>query len=198
MWFCRIARAIRHSLYMHDLEIILKKSIAGKRKYQGQLYDRFSGMVYGICLRYAFDPFEAEDWFQEIFIKVFQSLRSVDKAEALPGWIKRIAINTCIDKVRAKTQEFVSSETLPETDDEKYTELLDRISEEQIVQLINELPEGYRLVFNMSVVDGFSHKEIAEQLEIAESTSRSQLTYAKRLLQQKLLQIGISKYESVI
>ena len=182
---------------MSDLRTILKKSIAGKRRYQELLYDRFSSMVYGVCLRYAKESTLAEDYFQEIFIKVFQQLSKVEEAEALPGWIRQIAVNYCIDKVRAGHSSNLVMDQITESADDSYNELIDRISEEEIVQLINELPSGYRLVFNMSV-DGFSHKEIALQLGIGESTSRSQLTYAKRLLQEKLKKIGIKKYESVI
>ena len=183
---------------MNDLQIIWTKSVAGKRKYQELLYERFSGMVYGICLRYASDQSAAEDLFQDCFVKIYQQLSQVDKAEALPGWIRRLTINQCIDKVRSYKSSIVTSQEVPDAEDDQYTELLDKISEEEIVSLINELPEGYRLVFNMSVVDGFSHKEIAEQLQIAESTSRSQLTYARRWLQEKLRKLGIRKYESVI
>jgi RNA polymerase sigma factor (sigma-70 family) len=182
---------------MSELKTILRKSIAGKRQYQEQLYDRFSSMVYGVCLRYVKDSTQAEDYFQEIFIKVFQQLKKVETAEALPGWIRQIAINYCIDKLRSARAINVETDQVIESADEAYHELIDKISEEEIVQLINELPEGYRLVFNMSI-DGFSHKEIAQQLNIGESTSRSQLTYARRYLQEKLKKIGIKKYESVI
>jgi RNA polymerase sigma factor (sigma-70 family) len=183
---------------MTDLSTILRKCIAGKRKYQDLLYDRFSGLVYGICLRYARDQTGAEDLFQESFIKVYQNLRQVENADALPGWIRSLTVRTCIDKVRKDQLSWNTSEDTADMDNQQYEQLLDKISEEEIIKLINELPDGYRLVFNLNVVDGFSHKEIAEQLNIAESTSRSQLTYAKRLLQLKLKKMGITRYESVI
>jgi RNA polymerase sigma-70 factor (ECF subfamily) len=183
---------------MADLDKIVRHCIAGKRKAQDQLYDLFSAMVYGVCLRYAVDRQDAEDHFQEVFAKVYQNLRKVQNVNALPGWVKSVAINTCVDRIRRDRVSWIAPQDSEEIDDQQYNQLLDRISEEQIIGLINELPDGYRIVFNLQVIDGYSHKEIAEQLKIAESTSRSQLTYAKRLLQQKLRNIGITRYESVI
>ena len=183
---------------MRDLSVILRKCIAGKREYQDQLYDLFSGMIYGICLRYAGNQSAAEDLFQESFIKVFENLGSVANAAALPGWIRSLTVRTCIDKVRKDKLNWTEHGQPAEVEGQHYGQLVDRMSEEEIIRMINDLPDGYRIVFNLSVVDGFTHKEIAEQLGIAESTSRSQLTHAKRLLQEKLKKIGITKYESVI
>ena len=137
-------------------------------------------------------------WFQETFLKVFQNLKKVKEAEALPGWIKKIAVNTCLDHLRLDKISWIAPVEGVEKEDPSYSEFLDRFSAEIIVQLINELPEGYRAVLNLYIVDGYSHKEISEKLKIGESTSRSQLTYAKRLLKEKLKKLGIEKYESVI
>ncbi|MBV6645933.1 MAG: sigma-70 family RNA polymerase sigma factor [Cyclobacteriaceae bacterium] len=176
----------------------MRKCLQGNRKYQAILYDRFSAMVMAICSRYSGSAEQAEDVFQEAFLKIFQNLDKVKEAEALPGWIKRIAINTAIDYLKLDKASWISESTQPDGDDQYYAQMVDKISTEEIIAIINELPEGYRLVFNLHTVDGYSHKEISERLDIAESTSRSQLTYAKRLLQEKLKKIGITRYESVI
>lgn len=149
-------------------------------------------------MRYAKNPDEAEDIFQEVFIKVFQNLRQVSNAEALPGWIKRIAINTALDELKIRKYNWLTPMEGEETEDSRYSAMLDHLSNEAIIKVINDLPEGYRAVFNLHVIDGYSHREIGDKLGISESTSRSQLTYARRLLQQKLRKLGITRYESVV
>jgi len=182
---------------MISLKKILRKSIAGQQKYQEMLYERFCEMIMGICRRYSNHQNQAEDLFQECFIRVFKNLKSVKEAEALPGWIKRTAINTCLNQLK-KEISFLSPIENVAADDNMYSDLLDKLSSEKIVEVINTLPTGYRTVINMYVVDGYSHKEISETLKISESTSRSQLTYAKKVLKEKLKNAGISRYESVI
>ncbi|MFY0685671.1 MAG: sigma-70 family RNA polymerase sigma factor [Cyclobacteriaceae bacterium] len=182
-------------MHLHE---ILTGCLAGKRKCQEELYHRFCDMVMGVCLRYARSQEQAEDIFQEVFLKVFQKIDKVKEPDALPGWIKRIAINTAIDHLKINTQENLETEDSDEQGDQQYEELLDKLSNDEIVKIINQLPDGYRMVFNLYAVDGYSHKEIAEQLGITESTSRSQLTYARRLLKEKLKNLGITRYESVI
>ena len=181
-----------------DLKIILKKSIAGKQKYQLLLYKRFCHMVYGICRRYANGEDQANDMFQEAFFNIYKNLRKVKDAEALPGWVKRVTVNACLDHLKLNNKGWVDTEEVTELNDGFYSELMDRFSSEQIMTLVNNLPEGYRVVLNMYVMDGFSHKEIAERMGIGESTSRSQLTYAKRILKEQLKKFGIDRYESVI
>lgn len=162
------------------------------------LYDSFSGLVMGVCLRYAKNPDEAEDIFQEAFIKIFENLNQVSTPEALPGWIRRLTINTALDELKVKKFHWLVPNEINDLDDNQYSDLLDHLTNEQIIKIINELPEGYRAVFNLNIIDGYSHREIGKKLGITESTSRSQLTYAKRLLQQRLKKLGITRYESVI
>jgi len=181
-----------------SLKTILKKSIDGKTRYQSLLYDRFAPMVLGICRRYASSDMQADDMFQEAFMKVFEKLKQVKNASALPGWIKQIVINTCLDCLKLEKRAWITPVEDIELNDQFYSELLDRLSTEQLMKIVNELPEGYRTVLNLSIVDGYSHKEIATKLNIVESTSRSQLTYAKKLLKEKLSKLKIGKYESVI
>lgn len=181
-----------------NLQNIIKQSIKGNRKYQSLLYDMFSGMVNGVCRRYAASEEEANDMFQEAFLKVFQNLKKLKDPEALPGWVKRITVNTCLDMLKVEKSKWDIPLDQVQVDDQNYSEMLDKLNVEQLVEVVNELPEGYRIVLNMYVVDGYSHKEIAEHLGIGESTSRSQLTYAKKLLKQKLVKLGVNKYEPVV
>ncbi len=182
---------------MTELAVLIEKCLKRRRKYQEELYGRFSGMVMGICMRYAQDRSQAEDIFQEAFIKVYERLGELKEPEALPGWIRKVAVYTALNYIRPRV---VDAETIAghmDADDQEYHRLLDKLSNDQLVIMINELPEGYRFVFNMSVIDGYSHREIANQLGIAESTSRSQLTAAKKLLRDRLKKLGIDRYESV-
>ncbi len=181
-----------------DFAEILKRSIAGSQPHRSLLYDRFCRMVMGICLRYGADRDQAEDMFQEAFYKIFHRLRQVRTAEALPGWIRSLTVNSCIDFLKLDKNAWIAPLDNMEVEDQHYVNMLDGLTEDVIVKLINDLPEGYRAVLNMFVVDGYNHKEISARLGIAESTSRSQLTYARRLLQEKMRKLNIGRYESVV
>ena len=152
----------------------------------------------GICMRYLRNEEEAADAFQEAFIKIFRSIGQVREEKALPGWIRRISINTAVDHLKAIKYNRPIGEDGEEFSDDFYNGLLDKMSSESILEEIDKLPEGYRVVFNLYIVDGYSHKEIADRLQISESTSRSQLTFARRLLKKQLNEMGITRYEKVI
>lgn len=182
---------------MTELAVLIEKCLKRRRKYQEELYHRFSAMVMGVCMRYAKDRSQAEDIFQEAFIKIYERLGELNQPEALPGWIKTIAVYTALNYIRPRWDEAEAFTPQVDPEDQEYHKLIDRLTNEQLIAIINELPDGYRIVFNMSVIDGYSHREIAEQLSIAESTSRSQLTAAKKLLRERLKKLGINRYESV-
>ncbi len=148
-------------------------------------------------MRYARDQSQAEDIFQEAFIKVYQNLSELQEPNALPGWVKKIAVNTALNYIRPRVDRTDPINDQTDADDQEYHRLIDHLTNEQLVSIINEMPEGYRFVFNMSVIDGYNHREISDHLGIAESTSRSQLTAAKKLLRQRLKKLGINRYESV-
>ncbi|MFY0599514.1 MAG: sigma-70 family RNA polymerase sigma factor [Cyclobacteriaceae bacterium] len=180
------------------MDRLIKKVLKGNRKAQSQFYDEFSGLVMGVCHRYARNEDEAADIFQESFVKVFQNLGQIKDISAIHGWVKRITINTALDHMKSiKYFDEITDES-HELSDQYYTGLLDKMSNDVILQVIEKLPEGYRIIFNMSIIDGFSHKEIGKQLNISESTSRSQLTHARKLLKKNLNELGITRYEQVI
>jgi RNA polymerase sigma-70 factor (ECF subfamily) len=172
-------------------ETILQGCIEGKRNAQYQLYRKFSSIMLGVCLRYSQNREEAEDILQESFLKVFQNIASFRKEGSLEGWIKRIMINHALNRFR-KNRKQPFYEDIGEINE---TEIIDTNEEpainesfptEILLSMIQSLPQGYRVVFNMYVFEDFSHKEIAETLNISENTSKTQLMKARRLLRKKL------------
>jgi len=155
----------------------------GDRKMQQELYNRYVPKMYGVCLRYASNAQEAEDILQEGFIKIFNKINSYRGEGSFEGWIRRIFVNTAIEHFRKKIYLQPITETEENTVEGKYLSVLDNLAEKDIIQLVQQLSPGYRTVFNMYVVEGYSHKQIAEMLGISEGTSKSQLSRAKLILQ---------------
>jgi RNA polymerase sigma-70 factor (ECF subfamily) len=150
---------------------------------QFELYQQFAPKMYGVCLRYAGNAEEAEDILQEGFIKIFNKIGSYRGDGSFEGWIRRIFVNTAIEHFRKKTYLQPLTEVEENTMEGKYLSVLDNLAEKDIIQLVQQLSPGYRTVFNMYVVEGYTHKQIAEALGISEGTSKSQLSRAKQILQ---------------
>lgn len=183
-----------------DHALLVKKCQKNDRKAQQELYSLFKGRMMGICLRYARRQEDAEDIFQEAFIKVFKNISNLRESEKLEGWVRRIIINTAINHYHKS----FSSQIMKDVDEEEegssnqdYEGIIDKLNNFQLLAFINELPDGYRLVFNLYVVDGYTHPEIAEMLHISVGTSKSQLFAAKKILKSKLSKLGIEKYERI-
>ena len=162
---------------------LIEGCIQGDRKMQYELYERFSPKMYGVCLRYAANAEEAEDILQEGFIKVFKKIGSFRGDGSFEGWIRRIFVNTAIEHFRKKTYLQPITEQEENSIEGKYISVLDNLAEKDIIKLIQQLSPGYRTVFNMYVIEGYTHKQIAEVLNISEGTSKSQLSRAKLILQ---------------
>lgn len=176
----------------HQLALVQQ----GDPKAQRDLYDLYKGKVMGICTRYTKDIKEAEDVFQESFIKIFNHINELRDDSNLESWMRKITVNTAVSYYhKHKKHVHVSEKNGFHYQNDDYQLILANFSIEAIVDIINHLPEGYRLVFNLSVVEGFSHAEIAKVLDITEATSRSQLTKAKQTLRNKLRARGIIKFE---
>jgi RNA polymerase sigma-70 factor (ECF subfamily) len=150
---------------------------------QFELYQQFAPKMYGVCLRYAGNAEEAEDILQEGFINIFNKIGSYRGDGSFEGWIRRIFVNTAIEHFRKKTYLQPLTEVEENTMEGKYLSVLDKLAEKDIIQLVQQLSPGYRTVFNMYVVEGYTHKQIAEALGISEGTSKSQLSRAKQILQ---------------
>lgn len=166
--------------------------VKGKRSAQYKLYNLYAPKMYAICLRYASCREEAEDIVQEGFIKVFRNLRQFSGQGSFEGWMRRIFINTAIGHLRKRM--FMEPIDSLDNDTPRITGTsgYDRLAYADLVKMIGRLSEGYRTIFNLYVIEGFSHKEIAGILNITESTSKSQLSRARIILQKSLMNIGIA------
>jgi len=171
------------------LEILLKGCKKGRPKSQEALYGQFSSAMYGICLQYASNEEDAQDILQEGFIKVFVKLDQVKNPAAFPGWIRRIMINTALEKYRSQVilqrVDDVKGEIHAASDDEVFSEL----TSEELVALIQTLSPKYRMVFNLYAIEGYNHQEIGDELGISVGTSKSNLSRARAILQEKIKKI---------
>lgn len=171
------------SMTSTETQYLLDMCIKNDRKAQSMLYKKYAGRLFGTCLRYTTGREEAQDILQESFIKIFKHLDQYSGLGSLEGWMKRIVIRTAIQNYRKKNRNL-KFEPLPEVenDDWVFSDILERISADEIIRYMQDLPDGYRIVMNLYAIEGYSHKEIAEMLNISEGTSRSQLTRARKYL----------------
>ena len=142
--------------------------------------------MYGVCLRYSGNESDANDLLQEGFIKLFKNLHKFRSEGSFEGWIRRIFINTSIEHFRRKSKMFNVTDIRDNKIEDTDLGALDLLAEKDILHLVNELSPGYKAVFNLHVIEGYSHKEIAEMLNITEGTSKSQLSRAKAALKKNL------------
>ncbi len=153
-----------------------------------RLYTRYSSAMYGLCLRYARDPEEAQDLLQEGFIKVYEKIKQYSGEGSFEGWMRRLFVNLALDQYKSKKREMERMQTYAEeggadTDDPSPWP---DVTEKELIDLIQQLPEGYRMVFNLFAVEGFSHRDIAQQLGISENTSKTQFFKARKQLRRML------------
>ncbi len=159
----------------------------GDRQAQELLYRRYSPRLYGVCLRYASSKEEAEDFLQEGFMKIYRNLYKYQPTGSFSAWLYRLMVNVALEKIRQNQKrknqlsidEMVNDPEIPE-------DIFSGFGVRTIVKMVQQLPEGYRVVFNLYVIEGYSHKEIASMLDITESTSKSQLSRAKATLRKLL------------
>ncbi|MCG1037247.1 RNA polymerase sigma factor [Polaribacter sargassicola] len=171
---------------LHNKEkSLIKKAIDNNREAQQQLFEQFSPKMLGVCRQYVKDLHHAEDLLLQGFLKVFTNLHKFKHEGSFEGWIRRIMVNTCISYLRKKNIVDLSDEDFVFND--AATESLENTTVEDIQLLIDQLPEGYKMVFNLFAIEGYKHSEIALQLGISESTSKSQLFKARKLLQQNYI-----------
>jgi RNA polymerase sigma factor (sigma-70 family) len=163
-----------------------------ERKAQQELYNRYSRFLLGVCLRYATDKAEAEDILQESFLKIFFNIKDFSGTGSFIGWLRKVAVNTSIThyhknlkyRYHVDIDEYVSVEAGVTSFEEDF------FTSEELYKVLNELPAGYRLVFNLYAVEGYKHKEIAEMLGIDTNTSKSQYSRAKAVIRNKLERLG--------
>lgn len=178
---------------MSEAELI-KECIAGKPLAQKQLYQTYNRKMMGVCLRYTGNYNEAKDVLQDGFIKLFEKLGTFNGTGSFEGWMRRIFVNTALDAYRKNKQE----RQLLDIDDLGYflsvKELVtDEMAAEDLMKILQKIPLGYRTVFNLFAIEGYSHKEIGEMLGITESTSKSQYSRARDFLKNILEKQGIKE-----
>lgn len=161
---------------------LIKKAIRKNREAQQLLFEQYAPKMLGVCRQYVKDNHHAEDLMLSGFLKVFTSLHTFKNQGSFEGWIRRIMVNTCISYLRKKNPVQVTDEEF--VFNERATESLENTSVEDIQKLIDTLPEGYKLVFNLFAIEGYKHTEIAEKLNITVNTSKSQLFKARKWLQE--------------
>lgn len=151
------------------------------------MFKRYADEMFAVCLYYSPNRTEAEDTLHEGFLKVFQNIESLKGEGALKGWIRRILINTALEKYRKKSPMYIlDNEDYTDVRDDMQEDAISNISADDLIALIQELSPQYRMVFNLYALEGFSHKDIAEKLNISEGTSKSNLARARSILQKKV------------
>ncbi len=165
---------------------LVENCISGNRKSQKELYDMYAPKMFAICLRYTKNQMDAEDTLQEGFVKLYNNLHRFRGEGSFDGWVRRIFVNTAIEHIRKKNLKVTNGEGLENSIADKRKSALDNLYEKDIIKTSMKLSEGYRTVFNLYAVEGFSHKEIANHLGITESTSKSQFSRAKAILRNVL------------
>jgi len=167
-----------------SLEELIDRCKKGDRKAQAQLYRKYASILFGICLKYSRNKTEAQDNLHDSFMTIYDKIGQYSGKGSFEGWMKRITVNTVLQKYRKEEHlNVVSENTTVEVDvDEGYAD----INLQTLLQYIQELPNKYRLTFNLYVLDGYSHKEISEQLGTSVGTSKSNLARARMLLKEKI------------
>ncbi len=181
---------------MPELRKILRGCLAGNKRDQELLYRRYSAKLYGVSLQYSGSYDEARDVLQESFIKIFTSLHTFSGNGSFEGWMRRIVVNTALERHRNRyylnkvDDPGYANDTLPELETAEVTGM----ETEELLGFIMDLPPKYKMVFNLYALEGYSHKEIAEMLRISEGTSKSNLSRARAILQKKVeIHMGIKK-----
>ncbi|MDW7690785.1 RNA polymerase sigma factor [Flammeovirgaceae bacterium SG7u.111] len=177
----------------------IKACLKGKRTAQEELYKSYYGYGMSIAMRYAGNKEEAEEIFNDSFMKVFGKLKLYDLNKSFKGWVRRIIINTSIDYYRGKNQIEKGTICLEGASDITYSyDIISKLTAEQILTLLQKLPDKYRLTFNLYELEGYSHQEISEKMNIPVGTSRSNLTRAKNILREKVKELFTERYERTV
>lgn len=176
----------------NEVRKIVEGCAKGDQDYQRLLYKTLYSSMMSVCYRYAKRPEEAKDLFQEGFIKVFDKIGKYNFKGSLQGWVRRIMVNNAIDHYRREKNKYAFSETLVEAEnipaEEESEGLYEDISARDLLNMVQELSTAYRTVFNLFIMENYTHAEIAEMLNISEGTSKSNLAKAKRNLKKMVLE----------
>lgn len=171
---------------MSDIQELYDKCLQGNDRARKELYDRYKSRLMGLCRRYTKNREVAEDVLQESFIKIFTKFHQVESAAKLEGWLKSVVVRTAIDQYHRDQKQRNLFDDRLESIDQTNLASITSIGDDELIAMINRLPDKCRMVFNLFEIEGYAHTEISVMLGITESTSRSQLHYAKSLLKEKL------------
>ena len=181
-------------LYKSEEQLLVagcKKNESWARK---KLYELYAPAMLGVCFRYVNDQGRAKDILHDGFIKIFKKINTYSEEGSLVGWMRRVFITTALEFLRDdQSQQYVDIVGYEDKFETVEISTVEKLSAEEILKCISELPRGYRLIFNMFAVEGYSHAEIAKMLNIKEGTSRSQFAHAKQLLQNKIQKLDVRK-----
>ena len=175
-----------------SLEKLINNCKQGNRRAQEELYRKYSGVLFGMCLKYSRNKTEAEDSLHDSFMTIFDKIDQFTNKGSFEGWMKRITVNTVLQKYRKEQHLNVVSENMGDEEVSIESEHVDNINLSTLLNYIQELPNKYRLTFNLYVLDGYSHKEISELLGTSTGTSKSNLARAKMILKEKIEKENIS------
>jgi RNA polymerase sigma-70 factor, ECF subfamily len=171
---------------------IIRLAIENNRTAQQKIYAKFSPKMLSVCRQYINDIHQAEDVMITAFMKVFVNLKNFEQKGSFEGWIRRIMVNECISKIRVhKNINFVEDENYFE---ESFNNIESQFSVDDIQFLIDSLPDGYKMVFNLYAIEGYKHQEIASLLGINEGTSKSQLSHARKILKEQIIKLKNYSY----
>lgn len=178
---------LKSASYVPNLTNIIKACIKGDRKAQKKLYLQFADRLYGVALRYAQNTDDAKDILQEGFIKIFNNLSQFKNEGSFEGWMRKVIVNTALERLRKQNRMWLMDEfTVLESTVYNYEHILEDLNEKELIKIVQELSPKYKMVFNLYVIEGYSHKEIADKLQISEGTSKSNLSRAKEILKEKV------------
>lgn len=174
-----------------DDTTLVEECVKGNARAQRMLFDKFAKKMLGVCLRYAKDMEQAEDVLQDGFVKVFFKLRDFKNEGSLEGWIRRIMVNTALDQIR-KNGKLLGDTSIDDVGYkiENNDMIFENLVAEDLMKLVQAMPDGYKVVFNMFAIEGYSHSEIADTLGISENTSKSQYSRARAYLRERLERHG--------
>lgn len=176
----------------HEEKKLIEQALNNNRHAQQKLYSQFAPKMLGVCRQYVKDLQQAEDVMITGFMKVFTNLKNFEYKGSFEGWIRRIIINECISFIRVKKEvKFMEDESFVE---DSHNSIESQLSLDDIQLLIDNMPEGYKMVFNLYVIEGFKHQEIAQILGITEGTSKSQLSRAREMLQTQIQKLNNYSY----
>lgn len=182
-------KAMPKDNFTDDLGVLISNAAKGDNNSFRKLYDLHSGKMYSLCKRFANSDIEADDLFQEGYIKMYRNLSNFRGEGSFEGWVRRIFVNNCLDILKRKNNLVLTGQFENEQDffPAIEPEVINKLEKEDLIRILQQLPPGYRSIINLYAIEGYSHKEIADLLAISEGTSKSQYSKARKKLKEIII-----------